>query len=367
MRGTAQHGDVLLAALRDPELMPALDGKEWTRLLQRGRAMNLLGRLDALLDTHKLLDQIPAQARDHLYGARLIVNQQQQLVRWEVERLQATLRRIGVSLVLLKGAAYVFSELPVARGRLFADVDIMVPRERLVEVEERLLKDGWSFLDLEPYDYRFYRDWSHELPPLLHADREILVDVHHTILPPVGRLHPDPTRLLAAAVPLVDSGLKILAPTDMVLHTAVHMFQDGELQGELRDVVDLDALMRHFGSEETFWTRLVSRGRELGLGRPLFYALSYAAELLGTPVPPATMRAARQAAPPWPVRQIMDGLVTRALAPEPPSRGLTATRIARALLYARAHWLAMPPGIFARHLAHKVFEAAKRLRLREAR
>ncbi|HET7380444.1 MAG TPA: nucleotidyltransferase family protein [Gaiellales bacterium] len=362
-----RRGNLLLAALREPECLPALGGPDWTRLLQEGRAANTLARLEARLEERKLLEQIPARAREHLHGARLIVAQQQQLVRWEVARLQEALRPTGVRLVLLKGAAYVMSELPVARGRLFADVDLMVPRAKLIEVEERLLKAGWRFLELEPYDDRYYRQWSHELPPLVHHDREIVVDVHHTILPPTGRLHPDPERLLEAAVPIVGSELKVLDPADMVLHAAVHMFQDGELQGELRDLIDLDALMRHFGAEVEFWDRLVPRARQLGLERPLFYALRYATRLLGTPVPTAVDQAARAAAPPWPIVTLMDGLVTRSLAPGPPGHGLTTTRLSRALLYVRARWLRMPPRMLARHLAHKARQSGLRMRYREAR
>ena len=361
------RGALLLTALREPERVPALGGEAWTRLLQEGRAANILARLEARLDERKLLDQIPVRARDHLQGAQLIAAQQQQLVRWEVARLQETLRPTGVTLVLLKGAAYVMAELPVARGRLFADVDFMVPRGKLVEVEERLLKAGWRFVELEPYDDRYYRQWSHELPPLVHQDREIIVDVHHNILPPTGRLHPDPERLLEDAVPLVEPQLKVLAPADMVLHAAVHMFQDGELQGELRDLIDLDALMRHFGAEGEFWDGLVPRARRLGLERPLFYALRYAARLLGTPVPAPVLAASRVAAPAWPIVKIMDGLVTRALDPGPDGRGLTTTRISRALLYVRARWLRMPPGMLARHLVHKARRSGIVITYREAR
>ena len=53
--------------------------------------------------------------------------------------------------------------------------------------------------------------------------------------------------------------LKVLALTDMVLHSAVHLFYDGDfvrgLEGRL---ADLDALLRHFGADAEFWSALLS-------------------------------------------------------------------------------------------------------------
>ncbi len=90
-----------------------------------------------------------------------------------------------------------------------------------------------------------------------------MLDIHHTILPLTARLKPDPAKLWADAVGVEgQSSFKVLAPMDMVLHSATHLFHDGELQQGLRDLVDLDALMRHFGANPDFWPQLVSRAAE---------------------------------------------------------------------------------------------------------
>ena len=71
----------------------------------------------------------------------------------------------------------------------------------------------------------------------------------------------------------------------MVLHSAAHLFQDGDLNLAIRDVADISDLLGYFGAEEEFWHGLAPRARELDLGRPLFYALRYTTRLLGTLVP----------------------------------------------------------------------------------
>jgi hypothetical protein len=256
--------------------------------------------------------------------------------------------------VLLKGAAYVFAGLPAARGRLVTDIDILVPRDALVEVERALVAAGWEHMKLHPYDQRFYRQWSHELPPLRHHRRGSVIDVHHTILPVSGRLKPDATKLLDAARPLAGLPLWTLSPEDMVLHGAAHLFQDGDLAGTVRDLVDADALLRHFGGHgPEFWDRLAPRARELGLARPLYYTLRFAHRLLETPIPARVLAEVDAVRPPAPVRALMDRLVTRSLLPLAGDHRTLGEESARLLLYIRSHWLRMPPGQLATHLVRK--------------
>lgn len=58
----------------------------------------------------------------------------------------------------------------------------------------------------------------------------------------------------------------------------------------LRDLVDLDTRPRNFALDEGFRPRLIVRAAELGLTRPLYYALRYAVHILGTPIPAQVLR-----------------------------------------------------------------------------
>ncbi len=270
----------------------------------------------------------------------------------------------GYPMLLLKGAAYAVAALPLARGRTSADIDIMVPRDQLDRVEKHLVTHGWEPVELDPYDARYYRRWSHELPPMHHRDRGSVLDVHHTILPPSSRLRPDPALFWRSAVPLAD-GSMAFCPAHMALHVAVHLFQDGEIAGGLGDLVDFNELCRHFGGHQDFWPELVPAAAELGLARPLFYALRYASMLLGATVPATVAaEAERNAKPSVPVRAAMDPLVCRALVPDLPEDRSPWWQVARLCLYIRSHWLRMPPLPLALHLLRKAwarrFSAARR-------
>jgi hypothetical protein len=346
---------LLLSALAKPRDLVDLETSRWDELLCRARNTRLLGRLGAELEALELLDRLPSKAAVQIRAELTVTSENARMIRWEVNRISRALRDVGTPIFLLKGAAYLLAELPPAAGRLSSDVDIMVPKENLSAVEAALLRDGYEAVKLDPYDQRYYRTWMHELPPMCHRERQTMIDVHHGILPESGRLHPDPKALRDAARPL-NGGLFVLAPTDMVLHSAAHLFQDGDLDGGLRDLVDLDLLLRHFGAkgaEAAFWENLVPRAFELSLSRPLYYALRYCKALLGCPVPETVEAAARVAEPPLPVRAIMDRLTLRAFTPDGWEGPSSRTTRARFLLYVRSHWLRMPPGLLARHLARK--------------
>ncbi len=131
-----------------------------------------------------------------------VVQQQQVAVRHEIEQVVKALRRGGVTATFLKGAGYVVAGLPMSRGRVFSDIDILVPKARIDQVEGLLRTHGWQFGELSRYDQRYYRQWMHELPPMTHVRRGSVVDVHHTLLPETARLKVDAGALIEGIVPI---------------------------------------------------------------------------------------------------------------------------------------------------------------------
>jgi hypothetical protein len=347
---------LLLRVLRAPQSMGELDLAGWDLLLRQAAAANLTGSLSRLAEEAAVADRVPPPARRHLDWARTTEARHRQAVLFELREIQRALRPLGIPLILLKGAAYVAAGLPAGRGRLFSDIDVLVPKPLLPEVESALMLAGWASHHHDAYDQRYYREWMHELPPMEHLRRGNAIDVHHAILPETARVHPDSGKLRAAARPIAGlPGVAVLAPHDMVLHSAVHLFFDGEFDKGLRDLVDLHRLLREFGGEPGFWAGLPARARELQLARPLFYALRYCRRLLGTAVPPEVEAALAADAPNPLLLWLMDRLFGRALMPLHPSCEDRFSGLARFALYVRGNWLRMPPLLLSRHLFHKAF------------
>lgn len=348
---------LLVRVLQDPSTLPELATPELDLALRLLRRARLLGRIAAGL-TDADCARLPETAREQLDSASVLAAARTRAALWELDRVVYVLRLhgVGAPVVVLKGCAYATLGTPNALARLLADVDLLVPEADLAPVETVLREHGWEAKELSPYDDRYYRRWAHELPPLVHAERGVEVDLHHNLLMRTARRRPRADLLFTETRPLPGQQVRALAPIDMVLHAIVHLFEGGEMDDALRELVDIDQLLRHFGAKEPqFWERFWPRACELDLARPAFYGLHYTRRLLGTPVPDAVVVAAQASAPSGPVLGLMDRLVPRALFPRHPDRPDRAAALARWLLYVRSHWVKMPPAMLARHLAYKAW------------
>ena len=339
-----------------PEQRPELTLTQWETLLGQARQASLLGRLAQHYAAHGWLPLVAQQPRQYLEGALRLVDRQQREVRWEVDCIMRALQRVQTPVVMLKGAAYFTAGLPPREGRLFSDIDILVERARLPEVENALFRAGWISEERDAYNVRYYREWMHEIPPMRHVQRGTVLDVHHTITPPTSRFKVDGAMLLERIQAVgARADLFVLAPEDMLLHSAVHLFQEGEFRHGLRDLLDLNDLLLHFGQAPLFWHSLWQRARTLGLGEPLFHALHHAQGLLGTHIPHDFQPQLHAIAPSFIRRRAMSALLERALQPQHPSCDAPLSGVSRWLLYVRSHCLRMPSHLIIPHLARKAY------------
>lgn len=354
------HVRLLLRCLTDPRECSSLRDAEWDVLIRSARSARLLGVLAARID-RSAPGKLPPAAERQLLAGRIEARFRRQKVLHLLHAFEAQLGIPSASTVLLKGAAYIVQGLALAEGRLPADVDVMVRRGALNKVEQALLAAGWEFEKTDAYDQHYYRAWSHELPPMKCAGQALELDLHHAILPPLGRLRPDTEALFAAAIPVAGTPYRVLSPADQVLHAAAHLFQDSDCIGRLRDLVDFDALVRELSANDaTFWDVLGERARLHHLGRPLWYALSFGQAWLGTPAP-ASLLQERGFAPPAPALGAMRAMVPLALFPvDPDSERTRASAAAATLLEARAVWLRMPPHLVLYHAANKFIRGFRR-------
>lgn len=333
-----------------PEVVGGLTGVEWDLLIRQARRSDILSRLASILESRGLLEYVPDEAKAHFYSAQVLAAKHEQVIRWEVNRILAALKDDGIELTLLKGAAYLMAGLPVARGRLFSDVDILVPKASLSAVERALMIHGWISIKLSAYDQHYYRKWMQELPPLLHRRRQTVIDVHHRILPETTKAQPDAKKMLNDSVALNETGsLRVLSNVDMILHSATHLFYEGEFDHGLRDLLDLRDLINLFSQQQDFWQRLLQRAHELELQVPLFYALRYTGMLLGLQAPDFVWRSLKK-----PLHyRIMDILFKQALNSHHPSCETKFTGLKLWLLYVRSHYLRMPIHLLLPHLLRK--------------
>jgi hypothetical protein len=346
---------LLCAVFIDPRYTFELSLPQWDLLIRQARFAGVLARLGFLLDDEDISAHIPGQPLSHIKSAQIYFQRFAISLQWEITCIQEALKVVDVPLVLLKGSAYIVADDRAAKGRSFSDVDILVPEDKLQEVEIALIKAGWMTNTIDPYDQKYYRQWMHEIPPLRHLKRQTSIDVHHNILPKTSRFCPDANKLLANIVKIPEKNIWVLAPEDRVLHSATHLFHEGEFAQGFRDLSDLDLLLKEFSAEENFWAKLLQRADELKQHIPLYYALRYTHQILRTPVPEKVLKAAEQQSPNRINTKLMDALFLRALMPDHESCNDRWTGLARWLLFVRSHWLKMPVYLMVPHLFRKTF------------
>lgn len=320
--------ETLVALLRAPEQSGALDPEEWTEVVTVARAETLLGTL-----AHRLGGMaLPPMVKRVMDDAKAEAEQVRRTALWEANRVARALAPLAVPVILLKGTAFVAAGLAAGQGRGIGDCDILLPRAALDHAETLLLGAGWEWVKSDPYDDLYYRRWMHELPPLIHGERDRMVDVHHTILPLTARPTPDAGALIADAEPL-GGGLAVLCHADMIVHAAAHLFADGDLTGGLRNLWDIHALVEERGVDG-----LAARARRHGLSGAVARAMRLSHALYGTAVPE-----------PWRDVTPIDRLYRRRLMARD-GWGRERRPVTRFGFYVRSHAIRMPLPMLARHL-----------------
>lgn len=322
---------IVVNALRCPEKTAKLDAGGWNALITIARAEQLLGTLARRLTGL----QMPPQVLCILDEARFNAEYHRRSALWEADCARRALGNVAGKTVLMKGAAYVAAGLKAGEGRHIGDLDIMVGHEALGAAEAALLAAGWEWVKTDPYDDGYYRAHMHELPPLIHTERDRMIDVHHNILPLTARPRPDAPAMIAQAIPL-ENGLYVFCPTDMVVHSAAHAFADGELDGGLRNLWDIQCLLSEFANDD-FWPALQLRAGHHGLWRAVHRAARLAHKLFGTDIPSD-----------WQMANWFDRIFIARLTARD-DWGRSTRKILRLIFYMRGHWLRMPPLMLARH------------------
>jgi hypothetical protein len=328
---------VLIELLADPRRAASLRDAQWHAVVEVGRRAQVLGQLSALMHRAGCTDMAPAAVRRHLELAALTARQRRLAALWEVNAIRRAVDP-DIPLTLLKGCAYAAGGDVNGEGRLFSDVDLLVPRAQLAATESALFGAGWKPGRVNDYDAAYYRDWMHEVPPMEHVRRHTVVDLHHAINPPVSRCHVNPGPLMASRVE-VQPGVYVLCAADRVVHCCLHLLQEGEPKKLLRDLLDLHLLLQQHYPTESSREGLASRAEQLGVGAHVATATAVARGLFqpGGRVPSD-----------WLQRSILRS-AREANGATPSVWGVASDT----LVLAYSHWMKMPMRLLLPHLLRK--------------
>jgi hypothetical protein len=336
----------------DPSLIEGYTVIQWNLLLRQSYCTGLVARMFYLFKKNKLCQYIPKEIYWHFASAMCFADSYQQDILIEMSHIERAFHMAGISPVYLKGVAYLLAQDEAGKGRVFSDIDVYVSQNKLADVERFLKWQGWSAGDIDKYDDNYYRQWMHEIPALTHQIRGSTLDLHHNLIPLTSRL--------SIKTPLIElnikSGTQVLAIEDRIIHSMCHLFLEGEFSKGMRDMTDLDLLIRQYGDNDSlFFERLTDRAIAVGAGKIIFYALRYLNEYLGTQVDSNITGKLLKYRPSKRKLRLMDRLFGNVLFNPLALDNSMSNQLSHGLMFIRAHWLRMPLHLLIPHLLRKAF------------
>ena len=199
----------------------------------------------------------------------------------ELSRLVRSLNGAGIVPVILKGGALAGRLYRNVALRTLSDLDLLVRPEEAPAAERALRGAGYGYADPDAIgDY----DDHHHLPPYAPPRGHPRIEIHTALLHRRQRAEPDVAamRERSREVAVGDGTARVFCPEDQLLHAALHLALSDRFVRGVKDVVDIDRLVRQTDGFD--WERVVATAGDPALGRPLHYALHLSRTLLGTPV-----------------------------------------------------------------------------------
>jgi hypothetical protein len=280
-----------LLALLGQGAADRLEPAEW-QALDRLAALHRLG---PLLHAERGSDEaVPGAIRDGWRAAHRLSAIQALAMRAALEECFTLLEQAGHQPIALKGAWLARRAYPAPALRPMRDLDIWVPVECVLNAYHVLL--GCGYVQAEPPEMTLEEvvRLDKHMPPLL-SPRGVVVELHHHLWEPAGRLdHASPSADEAAirGRAMVDSdGIRMLAPQDLLAHLVVHAVYSHRLDCGPLLLTDIDFLLRVTPINwPQFWAEADAgnwhSGARLVLELVGHWRPGAAIELAGDPAPP---------------------------------------------------------------------------------
>lgn len=324
---------------------------QWTSLISEARQQALLGTIHCFLADLKLLDSLPAQVKTHLLTGFYYAEKQKNTLLQELVEFEKVFENVNFPCVLVKGVGYRVSGLAMSRGRIFSDIDLLIPHDAFPAALSKLLDAGYLESGMSDYDRRYYVEWSHQHPPLTHFLRGANIDLHHHIFPVSSNSGLTIAPMLANAQKISGSAFSVPTLPYLFIHAAVHLFYQEETHKLVKDLVDLYQLYLALDQQHT-WQELLDASEQMHAGAAVYYALDTLRWLFKANIEPQLLQQLAGHSSRY-RRWQMQLLLSRLLA------NSVLTPLAHFGWYIRGHLLKMGVVTLLYHSVAKIFEMQK--------
>ncbi|WP_371192518.1 nucleotidyltransferase family protein [Glaciecola sp. SC05] len=336
----------IISLFLTPELFKDFTPVEQSQAVTVFREQKILARMCYRLEAAGVFDSLDAKTQRHLLNAKKIADRQKEQVFNEARELARVLSNTVGYLIFLKGAAYSMCSGNLGKGRIYSDIDVLVPKKDIKACEQRLAINGWLGQEISDYDDKYYRKWAHEIPPMAHGFRGTIIDVHHNIVPIISKASLDIDSLLEHKEEILP-GIFVLSGPAQLVHAAIHLFRNEEYKGSFRDLTDLYLMLE--GQDESFGLEAISIAEHIGFKHELSLAIRYVHTILSLDIPETVLASAKSSG----ANAFNDFVFSKVLLPQHKLLAGSATPFKHTLAMIRGHIVKMPLHILIYHLVLK--------------
>jgi hypothetical protein len=199
-----------------------------------------------------------------------------------LNQILKTFKEESIQVIVLKGAFLAETIYPNIALRPMFDIDLLIRPEDLARVRQLIEDLGYHHCLVEGklLDEAFIGRSAYLKQFMLHI-HWTLVNVER--YKRVTSIDVEAMWRRAKPVKIAGSEAKTLSPEDMLLYLCLHLSIHHVFSGLIR-FCDIREVIKFYDGQID-WERLTINAQRFKLQRPIYYALYYTKELLGTPIP----------------------------------------------------------------------------------
>ena len=265
---------------------------DWDQLAGKALTEGVVPLVYWVLSRYGKFSSLPKSTYDSLRSTYAMTWRNNHKILEELDVLTHLFDQADIPAVVLKGACFALTIYPDIGLRQMGDLDILVPKTKLVEAVQIAKTLGYE--EALPDASPGLRDLlNHEICLQKTSEHSLTLELHHSLVADKSFIYAvqvdwfweQTEPLIAPAIRKRFENLLMLTPTAQVLYAASHaMLQHGGKNTPLRWYYDLDQLVR-FYAERLDWDLLLSQARIFEWGSALNAALSQTYAYFDTPIP----------------------------------------------------------------------------------
>jgi hypothetical protein len=342
------------AVLINPSIAIKWSIQVWESAILVLREEKLLASLYHLSKQQEVFSRYPEFAQRHLFSASVYAQRQAKQIHYEASKLTQLLSEDDITPIFLKGANYTLRGSENSHGRICSDIDVLVKKDQINQAEALLIEQNWQSETLTEYDQKYYREWAHEIPPLIHPFRGTVLDVHHNLYLPISGRSPN-IDLFLSDLEYTKEGLAVLKLPQTVLHSVIHLFMNEDFSSGLRDLFDIYILVKHYG-DDTFWQDIYILAEKTQFVVELQYCLKALQIIFNYECPSLVSTKFTHSVLTYSQQHWAKHVFVNAILSQHPLVVTRKQRVADSLAYFRGHWVKMPLSVLFKHFIVKTYK-----------